>query len=166
VIHLQLYPWSALSQDTVEQMFRLRQDVFISEQQCIYPDLDGWDPKAWHMCAWAKEGDTKTLAACCRIFPEGVYPPLHDFQVPDDGVSARIGRIVTDARFRRQGIAAAMVREALGFIRREALGKRVRIAAQRHLAAYYAGFGFREIGEPYEEDGIPHTDMLLTLSGE
>jgi len=159
---LEIYPWALINPDTVEQMFRLRQNVFISEQQCIYPDLDGWDPKAWHLCAW----HTDTLAACCRIFPAGVFPPLHDFQVPDDGLSARIGRIVTDNRFRRQGIAGSLVRESLDFIRRETLGQHVRIAAQRHLSAYYAGFGFREIGEPYVEDGIPHTDMLLILSGE
>jgi len=162
----ELFAWPALTPDVIEQMFRLRQEVFISEQQCIYPDLDGWDPKAWHLCAWAQDEPMVVLAACCRIFPAGVFPPMHDFQVPDDGVSARIGRLVTDARFRRQGLAARLVRESLVFIQRQALGRHVRIAAQRHLSAYYAGFGFREIGEPYVEDGIPHTDMLLILSGE
>ncbi len=78
-------------------------------------------------------------------------------------MSARIGRIVTNPRYRSQGLAADLMKRALLFIREEGLGRNVRIAAQRHLSNYYTGLGFQEIGDPYVEDGIAHADMMLVL---
>lgn len=154
---LQVLPWSSLSLEQVEALFRLRQDVFVLEQACPYSDIDGMDPKAWHILCYV-EGQ---LAACARLFPAGIFPPLHTFQVPDDGISARIGRIATYPAFRSRGLAGLMVQQGIELIRTRSLGEHVRIAAQEHLVQYYRRFGFEPIGSPYVEDDIPHRDMLL-----
>ena len=151
--------WGSLSADLAEEFFRLRQDVFVIEQNCPYNDLDGWDPKAWHVMCHAGND----LASYCRVFAAGVFPPIHPYQEPDDGQSARIGRIVTAAPYRSQGLAARLVQRSFDFIQQNQLGENVRIAAQRHLSNYYGQLGFREIGEPYIEDDIPHIDMIMAL---
>jgi ElaA protein len=152
-------PWAELSLEQVEALFRLRQDVFVVEQQCPYPDLDGFDPRAWHMTVQV-EG---VLAGCCRIFRAGEGPPFHPWQEPDDGLSARVGRFATAGAFRGKGYGLRMMQEALAFAAREKLGSRCRIAAQRYAEPYYARLGFASIGAPYDEDGIEHIDMIAAL---
>jgi ElaA protein len=154
-----IIPWPQLSVDQVEALFRLRQDVFVVEQQCPYPDLDGFDPQAWHLLAEV-EG---VLAGCCRIFRAGEGPPFHPWQEPDHGLSARVGRFATALAFRGQGYGKPMMVDALAFAAREQLGERCRIAAQRYAEPYYAALGFVPIGQPYTEDGIEHIDMIAAL---
>jgi ElaA protein len=89
------------------------------------------------------------LAAYCRLLPPGAK----------DGDWA-IGRVVTSRAARGEGLARELMNQAIAFVqRREA--PRIRLAAQAHLTKFYAGFGFRAIGAPYDEDGIAHIDMLL-----
>ncbi len=165
-LQFQLGRLHELSAVEAEALFRLRQDVFVVEQDCAYPDMDGLDAKAWHFLMRLEGGlddhpYDRGLIGCCRIFERGVFPPLHEGQVPDEGRSARIGRIAVMEAFRSRGYAAAMIRFAMAFIRQRDLGENIRMAAQKHLVAYYQGFGFQAIGEPYWEDGIEHQDVLL-----
>ncbi len=128
-----------LEPGTAYSLWRLRQQVFVVEQDCPYPDLDGRDdePTARHLLV--DEGGT--LVGCLRIL--------------DDGDAARIGRVAVTPSARGRGLADLMMRAALA----ELEGRRVRLDAQTGLTRWYAGYGFAATGPVYVEDGIPHLPM-------
>jgi ElaA protein len=128
---------------------RLREAVFIVEQQCPYPDADGRDPNAWHLLGWSEGEPDRSLIAYARIFEPGVRY-----------TEASIGRVVTAPEVRGTGIGKALMAEALRRLEGLAPGQTVKIAAQRRLERFYLELGFRTVSEPYEEDGIIHVDML------
>ncbi|MGE0399840.1 MAG: GNAT family N-acetyltransferase [Kofleriaceae bacterium] len=120
----------------------LRESVFIVEQSCPYLDADGLDPASRHLWAAADDG---ALHAYCRIVPPGVK---------FDEIS--IGRVITAKHARGTGLGKELVRRALAIC-----GARdVRIGAQAHLERFYNELGFERASEPYDEDGIPHIEML------
>ena len=121
-------------------MLRLRVDVFVVEQNCPYPEVDGRDTELTTEHLWV-EVDGQ-IAAYVRIL-EG------------DG-HAIIGRVVTAASHRGHGYAADLIREAL-----QRIGSReVRMGAQVQLEQWYGQFGFLRAGPDYLEDGIPHLPMV------
>jgi ElaA protein len=124
---------------TLYDLLRLRVDVFVVEQACPYPELDGRDaePDAVHW--WVEEDDA--VLACLRVLTE-----------PDD--VHRIGRVVTAPAARGRGLAAVLIGRALAGV-----SGAVVLGAQSHLADWYARFGFVRTGPDYVEDGIPHTPM-------
>jgi ElaA protein len=144
-----------LSVDDLYAIVRLREAVFIIEQNCPYLDADGRDPLAWHLLGWRDGTDGKTLAAYARIFEPGIR---YD--------EASIGRIVTATEVRGTGLGRQLMVEALRFTEKVAPGRRIKIAAQRRLTEFYSGYGFRVVSEPYEEDGIIHVDMIRETPGE
>lgn len=120
-------------------ILRLRTEVFVVEQDCVYNDLDGKDtaPDAWIL--WMEsEG---RVAATIRVLGTG------------DACS--IGRVATDPAFRGRGLAAELVRRGITL----ADGDPITISAQAHLQDWYSGFGFVAYGDEYLEDGIPHRAM-------
>jgi ElaA protein len=126
---------------TLHAILRLRVDVFVVEQTCPYPEIDGRDVEAATVQWWWEE-DGEVLA-CLRVLRE-----------PDGG--ARIGRVATAVRARGRGLAATLIRAALA-----GLGDDVVLGAQSHLVDWYRRLGFVPDGEEYDEDGIPHTPMRL-----
>lgn len=121
-------------------ILRLRSDVFVVEQQCAYADIDGRDadPDTQHL--WIEEdGD---VVATLRML-EGDVP--------------QIGRIVTRADRRGQGLASVLLRAALARVKRP-----VELKAQARLQAWYETFGFARCGNEWVEGGIPHIRMRLT----
>ncbi len=119
----------------------LRESVFVVEQNCPYLDADGADPASRHL--WASDG--ATIHAYCRLVPAGVK-----FQ------EASIGRVITAPVARGTGLGKELMRRALA-----ACGPvPVRIGAQAHLERFYKELGFARASEPYDEDGIPHIEML------
>lgn len=127
-------------------LLRLRVDVFVVEQECAYPELDGRDVEPDAVMLWAEE-DEQVLATV-RLLAD------HS----DDGADAdalRIGRVATATAARGRGLAADLMRLALD----RADGRLVRLDAQAHLEGWYARFGFVVDGEPFLEDGIPHVPM-------
>lgn len=132
--------FAELSTAQLYALLRLRVDVFVVEQQCPYPELDGRDTEAGTEHAWIEVAGE--VAAAARI--------LRD---PDAAV---IGRVVTSADHRGHGYAARVVAAAL-----DRIGDgRVRIGAQTYLEQWYERFGFARCGEDYLEDGIPHLPMV------
>ncbi len=131
--------WRELDPATAYAVLRLRVDVFVVEQQCPYPELDGRDvePEAVHV--WATHG--AEVVGCLRI--------LHD-----DGVR-RIGRVCVRSDHRGQGVAALLVDTALGLCP----GDEVVLDAQSYLRGWYARFGFDVAGPEFDEDGIAHVPM-------
>lgn len=142
--------FSELTADELYEILKLRVDVFVVEQACPYPEIDGHDPAALHLAGW--EGET--LAAYARVLMPGA---VHQ--------DPAIGRVVVRKSHRGKGIARALVEKA-----KEAAAERygdipVHLSAQYHLKEFYASCGFRTVSEPYDEDGIPHVDMRLVVSG-
>lgn len=126
-----------------------RQNVFILEQACLYPDLDGLDLDAHHLLGWRTQEGTRQLAAYLRVLAPGAkYTEMS------------LGRVVTTQAARGTGAGRALL--VRGIECAEALypGHRIRIGAQQYLEAFYQSFGFETISEPYDEDGIQHIDML------
>jgi len=146
------WQWSRFGELTPEDLYavvRLREAVFVVEQNCPYPDADGRDPNAWHLLGWIQYAAGRSLVAYARIFEAGVR---YD--------EASIGRVATANEVRGTGFGKTLMAEALRRIESLAPGQPVKIAAQRRLEGFYLGFGFRTISAPYEEDGIVHVDML------
>jgi len=146
------WQWSRfqdLRPEDLYEVVRLRESVFIVEQNCAYPDADGRDPAAWHLLGWVEGDGARRLVAYARVFEPGIRY-----------AEGSVGRVVTAAEVRRTGIGRTLLSEALTRLDGLAPGQPIRIAAQRYLEGFYSGFGFRTVSAPYEEDGIIHVDML------
>lgn len=128
-------------------LFRLRQQVFVMEQDCLYPDIDGIDLEAWHLLGSDAAG---ILCAYLRIIP-----PLGRFP------GQAIGRVVTDPSARRGGYGRALMREGIGRTRTLFPGGTIHISAQTYLHDFYTSLGFEPVSGAYMEDGIEHVDMVL-----
>jgi ElaA protein len=122
-------------------VLRLRVDVFVVEQECAYPELDGRDVEPDAVVLWAEEDDR--VLATVRLLVDHA----------DDGM--RIGRVATAPQARGRGLAADLMRLAID----RADGSLVRLDAQAHLEGWYARFGFAVDGPEFLEDGIPHVPM-------
>ncbi|MET0414476.1 MAG: GNAT family N-acetyltransferase [Actinoplanes sp.] len=124
---------------TLYALLKLRSDVFVVEQECVYADLDGRDDEPGTRHLWIAHGDE--IRAYLRIL--------------DDGDVLRIGRVVTAKSARGAGLAGRLVDEALTII-----GNRPSVLdAQAYLVGFYAKFGYQQTGPEYLEDGIPHVPM-------
>jgi ElaA protein len=147
------WDWRAFHELTPETLYaalRLRQQVFVVEQTCPYLDADGRDADAWHLLGWATIDGAPRLVAYARVFAPGTMYPA----------DASIGRVVTDPVARGSGIGRALMDEALRRIAVAAPGAGIRGGAQAYLEAFYTSLGFRRVGENYDEDGIPHVEMV------
>ncbi|WP_432494573.1 GNAT family N-acetyltransferase [Kineococcus gypseus] len=123
------------------ELLKLRVDVFVVEQECAYPELDGRDLEPDAVLLWAQDAAGR-VAGTVRLLRE-----------PDG--TARVGRVATAREARGRGVAADLVRRAL-----ELAGDvEVVLGAQAHLEHWYARFGFVADGPAYAEDGIPHVPM-------
>ena len=143
---IRVVPFSGLDARDVHDLARLRQDVFVVEQACAYPDLDGRDPEpgTGHVLM-REDGD---LLGYARVL--------------DDVATWRIGRVALTQTARGRGLADGLVEAALGHCRSSDPGRDVVLDAQTPLARWYAGFGFAVDGEDFLEDGILHTPMRLS----
>jgi ElaA protein len=132
-----------LSPKEMEDMFRLRQNVFIIEQDCFYEDIDGDDENANHLLFYKAE----QLAAYLRLFPAGA-------KLDNE---ASLGRIVVDPEFRGTGVGVQLIKKGIELCENSP----VRIEAQAALKDYYNKLEFKEEGEVYVVDGIDHIQMTL-----
>lgn len=124
---------------------RLRNEVFVVEQQCVFQDADDKDIDCYHLLGWI--GDK--LAAYSRIVPPGVSYS-----------QASIGRIVTSPLFRRSGAGRALMEESIKQCYHLFGEGSIKIGAQLYLRNFYESFGFEQVGDVYDEDGIPHIHMV------
>lgn len=138
-----------LTPDTLYELLQLQVDVFVVEQACSYPELDGKDrhPETRHLWTRAEDGE---MAACARVLPPGLSYP-----------GASIGRVAVAAPFRGMGLAHELMETALFRAGRLWPGVPVQIGAQAYLEDFYSAHGFVTVSEPYLEDDIPHIDMIL-----
>ncbi|WP_158893145.1 GNAT family N-acetyltransferase [Amycolatopsis anabasis] len=139
--HLLDRPGPELTAAELHDILRLRVDVFVVEQKCPYPEIDGHDPLAGTRHFWVP-GEAG-VDAYLRVLtePDGRY---------------RIGRVCTAESARGRGLAARLMGAALDF----AGDAPSVLDAQTYAQGFYAKFGYRPVGEPFDEDGIPHITML------
>lgn len=139
-------PFDSLTGRDVHDVLQLRTRVFIVEQKCPYLDPDGADPQCWH--GLMRDGDGR-LIATARLVPPGLKY-----------VEPAIGRVVSHPDVRRTGAGRALMVSAIAQTKRLWPGQDIRIGAQRYLEKFYGSLGFVPTGEPYDEDGIPHIEMI------
>lgn len=136
-----------LTADELYDILKLRVDVFVVEQKCPYPELDGRDREAYHVYF----RDERGIAAYLRVMDRGaVYPD-----------AAAIGRVI--ARDRRQGLGSLILREGISVARSKFGAESIRLEAQTYARSLYEKAGFVQISGEYLEDGIAHIGMLLEL---
>ncbi|KFZ36208.1 hypothetical protein HR45_17625 [Shewanella mangrovi] len=142
--------FSELSASTLYQLLRLRVDVFVVEQQCAYPELDGKDchPDARHLLAYNDAGD---LLAYARLLPPGL-----SYAEPS------IGRVLVNPAFRQHGTGKALMKQAISLCQQYWPHQAIKIGAQEYLSSFYHALGFVAVSDMYLEDDIPHVDMLLS----
>jgi ElaA protein len=134
-----------LSVDELYQILRLRSEVFVVEQQCLWLDCDNKDQKSYHIMGWQDDN----LLAYTRLLPAGLsYEEIS------------IGRVATSQKARGTGIGKVLMQKSL-----EEMGKlfgqgAIKIGAQLYLQKFYEGFGFVQTSEIYIEDGIDHIEMM------
>ena len=126
---------------TVFGLARLRQSVFVVEQECPYPDLDDRDTEPGTVHFWIGEG--LGTVACLRMLR--------------DGEGWRIGRVCCAEAERGQGLSGALMDAA---VEEAGPGTDIVLDAQTYAAGFYRRHGFVEHGEQFLEDGIPHVPML------
>ena len=141
----QIKSFSELSTKELYQILQARIDVFVVEQNCPYPETDGYDERALHL--WAEKNGE--IAAYCRIFAPGIK-----YEVPS------IGRVLTAEKFRGQNFGKGLMKIAVDIIETKFATAKIQISAQDYLLKFYEEFGFRSTGNSYLEDDIPHTEML------
>lgn len=134
--------FAELTTSQLYEILRLRSEVFVVEQDCVYLDLDGRDTESTTTHWWIEDaaGHVIATARLLRTHP-----------------GSRIGRVVVDATQRKNGVGSRIVEQALRVAPRP-----TRADAQAHLEDWYARFGFVREGDEFVEDGIPHVPMVLT----
>lgn len=146
------WQWATFEQLTTDALYALlavRQQVFIIEQQCIYPDLDGLDRHAHHLLGWQHQHGERQLVAYLRCVAPGMK-----YDEPS------LGRVLSVPSVRGTGIGKVLLQQGLHYAAQAYPGRRIRISAQQYLQRFYEEFGFRTTSAPYDEDGIPHIEML------
>lgn len=130
-------------------VLRLRNEVFIVEQNCVYQDLDGKDMDCFH----AMVVEDKRIIGTCRIVPPGLGYK--------DAVS--FGRFAIHGEFRNGKRGFNLMQAVMHFLKKEFAGKKLRISAQEHLVDFYRQHGLVANDKKYLEDGIPHVEMEMNI---
>lgn len=157
MISWRLAPFDELSPREVHDIFQARIEVFVVEQKCVFQDLDGLDPVCWHLLGTVPEfpdrenrdGPRFSLVAYCRLVPPGTKFP-----------EPSIGRVLATGSARGAGAGRELMRRAVDHATRLWPGRALRIGAQQYLEHFYGEFGFVTASAPYDEDGIPHVEMV------
>jgi ElaA protein len=124
---------------------QLRSEVFVVEQQCVFPDMDNIDQRCFHLFGYKEN----KLFAYARIVPPGII-----YKEPS------IGRVVTSPLVRKNGIGKQLMQQAIATTKELYGDVSIKIGAQFYLKNFYESFGFYQIGNVYLEDGIEHIQML------
>ncbi|MCD2425832.1 GNAT family N-acetyltransferase [Niabella pedocola] len=136
-----------LSATTLYTILQLRAAVFVVEQTSIYQDLDGKDFRALHITGT----DNGQLVAYTRLLPPGI-----SYKEPS------IGRVVVASSHRAYGLGRELMQHSMDTCQEQFEEKAIRISAQLYLKNFYTSLGFDPVGDPYDEDGIPHIEMVKT----
>ena len=145
----QWLPFDALSGEQLYALLRLRSEVFVVEQNCVFLDMDGMDDQAMHLLGTHVTDGKPQPVAYVRCFPQGV-----------SFAEASIGRVATHPSARGGGLGHLLMAEAIRALQQQWGRQAIRIGAQAHLKNFYQQHGFVDMDQPYVEDGIDHLEML------
>jgi len=138
--------FNELSPHELYTIMQLRNEVFVVEQNCVYPDADNKDQLAYHLMGWMNE----KLIAYTRLLPAGIAYPGY----------ASIGRVATAASARGKGIGKELMNRSIEYIENLFGRSAIKIGAQLYLKKFYTEFGFNQSSHVYLEDGIEHIEMI------
>ncbi|KAF2515480.1 GNAT family N-acetyltransferase [Flavobacterium zhairuonense] len=138
-------PFEALTVNELYDLLKLRSEIFVVEQNCVYLDLDGKDKKALHLMG---ELDGRIVA----------YSRLFDAGISFDNAS--IGRVIVDANYRDKKFGHDLMRKAIAEIKSNFDKDKITIGAQLYLKKFYESHGFVQTSEMYLEDDIEHIEMI------
>lgn len=136
-----------LDKKELYELLRLRQEVFVIEQDCNYLDLDRVDYEAYHLY---ETDNNNAILSYARLYK--------------DGSESHIGRVLTPANQRNKGYGIKLMNEAIKQCQTFYGSQDVTISAQEYLLEFYSGFGFVVEGDRYYEDNLPHFKMRLQFS--
>lgn len=148
MLNFSCLPFADLSVFELYDLMRLRQEVFVVEQNCPYLDADGMDQNAWHLMGRNTSGQ---LLAYTRLLPIGAAYSEY----------TSIGRVVSAPAARGTGAGREVMQRSIELCRHLFGPHPIKIGAQTYLLRFYESLGFVSTGEAYLEDGIPHTKMIL-----
>jgi len=129
---------------TLHNIFLLRSEIFVVEQECVYQDIDGKDINSIHIIGKKQE----EIIAYSRIMNLN-----NEF--------CSIGRVLVKKEFRKKGIGIKLMEKSIEKARKLYNQKKIKISAQEYLKNFYIDLGFKHTGKRYLEDGIPHIEMTL-----
>lgn len=141
-----LKKFDELSLNEFHAILKLRIDIFVVEQNCPYPELDNRDKIAYHF--FCKED--REVIAYTRIFKPGDY-----YQ------EAAFGRVAVHQDFRKRKLGKELIKSTIKETYKLFGKTSIKIGGQVYLKNFYESFGFKQIGDEYLEDGIPHIYMIL-----
>jgi ElaA protein len=148
--------FNELSLEQLYDLLKLRIDIFVVEQTCFYPDLDGdknqldRDSETLHVLGY----QNNVLVAYLRILAKG--------QSYENYVS--IGRVAIAEEARGTGLGHKLMHEALNLCQQYFAEQNIKISAQEHLINFYQQHDFKQVSEMYLEDDIPHVAMIKSVS--
>jgi ElaA protein len=146
-MNLEIKNFDELTGREVYEILKIRSEIFVVEQNCIYNDVDAKDIESIHIMI--KEDDK--IMSYIRVIKPGVS---YD--------NASIGRVLVAFEGRRKGLARKIVQEGIDYIINNWDEEKITIGAQDYLKDFYKSLGFEPISEVYLDDGIPHLDMTYT----
>ncbi|ALS79763.1 MULTISPECIES: GNAT family N-acetyltransferase [Planococcus] len=142
-----IYQFDDLSARTLYDVLKLRVDVFVVEQNCPYPEIDGLDQQAIHLLY----SENDAILAYARLVPAGLK-----YEFPS------IGRVIVHKEARGRGLAKQLIEKSIDYISEQWQAQAIQLQGQVYLQEFYQSFGFQPTSESYDEDGIPHVDMKWT----
>ncbi|AYC30386.1 GNAT family N-acetyltransferase [Paenisporosarcina cavernae] len=137
--------FDSLSKEELYTILKNRVNIFVVEQKCPYPELDDHDQDARHIFF----EENNDIICYARILPAGTK---YEY--------TSIGRVIVVKKYRQQGWAKKLMEKCLEVCGQDHSNVSIQLQAQAHLQHFYGAFGFTPISDVYDEDGIPHVDMV------
>ena len=141
--------FSELSAEEIYNILKLRSEVFVVEQNCVYQDIDEKDQKAIHLFI----EKNSEIIAYTRIFKKGDYYKENP----------SIGRVVVSKKERGKNLGKEIMKKSIHYVKENMDEKKIELSAQKYLDKFYKELQFYSEGEDYLEDGIPHQRMFYDL---
>ncbi len=141
--------FSELSTEEIYNILKLRSEVFVVEQNCVYQDIDEKDQKAIHLFI----EKNSEIIAYTRIFKKGDYYEENP----------SIGRVVVSKKERGKNLGKEIMKKSIYYVKENMDEKKIELSAQKYLDKFYKELQFYSEGEDYLEDGIPHQRMFYDL---